>query len=51
MQSCFEFIIFIFLSLAINGHNTFLMLFLYVIGIRGAREAVASEERTLAPAR
>ena len=48
VQSCFEFIVFRFLSLARNGHKKFLMLSLYVIGIRGAREAVAREERALA---
>jgi hypothetical protein len=31
-----------------NGHNLFLMIPLYVIGIHGAREAVAREERALA---
>jgi hypothetical protein len=48
VQSCFEFIVFRFLSLAKIGHKKFLMLCLYVIGIRGAREAVAREERALA---
>jgi hypothetical protein len=48
VQSCFEFIVFRFLSLAKNGHKKFLMLSLCAIGIRGAREAVAREERALA---
>jgi hypothetical protein len=48
VHSCFEFIIIIFLSLSVIGHHKLLMLSLYVIGIRGAREAVAREERALA---
>jgi hypothetical protein len=48
VQSCFECIVFYFLSLAINGHKELLMLSLYVIGNRGARVPVSREERALA---